>query len=234
MDNLLGKKFNRLTPVEKLKNYYYLCKCDCGNYKKVRKDHILKGEIKSCGCLSSETTTLKNLKDAQPIMGHKFGMLKPIAKIGTTKHRESIYKCVCDCGNVINVKGGNLVSGNSTSCGCNKAKLIGEKNSTHGKSNTRLYQIWSAMKRRCFNKNTKDYKNYGGRGIKICESWKNDYTNFEKWALKNGYDESAPYGDCTIDRIDVDGNYEPTNCRWVDLKVQANNKRRQEDELRIR
>lgn len=228
MTNLLGKKFNRLTPVKKLEGRYYLCRCDCGNYKKVRADHITRGETQSCGCLSSENTTRRNLQNAQQIIGRKFGMLTPIKKSGVTENRETIYQCVCDCGDVVYVKGGNLVSGNSTSCGCNKSKLISEKNSTHGKSKGRLYQIWSAMKRRCTNPNSKDYKNYGARGIRVCQEWSDDYNRFENWSMTNGYDNNAKYGECTIDRINVNGNYEPNNCRWVDMKTQANNKQRKQ------
>ena len=80
------------------------------------------------------------------------------------------------------------------------------------------------MRQRCNDPNHKSYANYGGRGIKVCDEW-NDFTVFEKWAVANGYDEDAPYGECTIDRVDVDSNYQPDNCRWVDLSTQANNKR---------
>lgn len=223
--NILNSKFNRLTAIEKLDNNHYKCECDCGNTKKIRKDHLINGTIKSCGCLRSENTRKRNLERAQTIIGRSFGMLKPIEKIGTTGHREAIYKCLCDCGKTVEIKGGNLTSGNSTSCGCNKNKMISEKNSTHGKSTARLYKIWEGMKRRCNSINSKDYKNYGGRGIKVCDDWEKSFSEFERWAFDNGYDENAKYGECTIDRVNVNGNYVPSNCRWVNLTVQARNRR---------
>ena len=81
------------------------------------------------------------------------------------------------------------------------------------------------MKQRCYNSNSNAYIHYGGRGIKICDEWKDDFSSFQKWALENGYDEKAEWHKCTIDRIDVDGDYEPTNCRWVDMHTQLLNRR---------
>ena len=81
------------------------------------------------------------------------------------------------------------------------------------------------MKTRCYNKNSPDYKDYGGRGIRICSEWLNDYLSFKSWAEENGYDEEAPKMQCTIDRIDVNGNYEPSNCRWVSIAIQNKNRR---------
>lgn len=90
----------------------------------------------------------------------------------------------------------------------------------HGKKNTRLYRIWLQMKNRCFNIRTNRYKDYGGRGITVCDEWKNDFTKFYDWSILNGYQENL-----TIDRIDNDGNYEPSNCRWVTVKIQNRNSR---------
>ena len=97
----------------------------------------------------------------------------------------------------------------------------------HGFSRERLYRsVWSAMNQRCSNPNYHGYYLYGGRGIKVCDEWKNDYLTFREWAYSHGYDPSAPYGKCTIDRIDVNGNYEPDNCRFVPMLVQSRNKRK--------
>ena len=92
-------------------------------------------------------------------------------------------------------------------------------------TNTRLYEVWEGMKQRCYNKNHRSYKNYGGRGIEVCEQWRSDFMSFYNWATENGYDENAPFGVCTIDRINGDGNYQPTNCRWASFKIQNNNQR---------
>ena len=89
----------------------------------------------------------------------------------------------------------------------------------------RLYAVWMSMKQRCLNPRNQKYKNYGARGIKVCDEWKKSYKTFETWAYANGYDDVAPKGECTIDRINVNGNYEPNNCRWVNSKIQGNNKR---------
>lgn len=103
----------------------------------------------------------------------------------------------------------------------------GMKLDRHGMSKTRLNNVYNSMKSRCYNKNNISYKNYGGRGIKICEEWlgKYGFRNFHEWATSNGYDENSPRGKCTIDRINVDGNYEPNNCRWISTKEQSNNTR---------
>lgn len=105
---------------------------------------------------------------------------------------------------------------------------IVDKRYKHGcgkrNSSTRLYNVWKNMKVRCNNPHSKEYKYYGERGICVCDEW-NDFREFQKWAYANGYDENAKRGECTLDRIDVNKNYEPSNCRWVNMKVQCNNRR---------
>lgn len=95
----------------------------------------------------------------------------------------------------------------------------------HGKSKTRLYRVWSGMKDRCYNKNCKGYPNYGGRGIEVCPEWKYDFMAFYAWAIANGYDETAPRGQYTIERMENDGPYSPGNCKWVTIQEQERNKR---------
>ena len=133
------------------------------------------------------------------------------------------WKCKCTCGNIIVVNGDNLKSKSTTSCGCYQKEMAIISNTTHGDSNSRLYNVWCNMKERCNNKNNPQYRLYGGRGIFVCEEWDNNYSAFKEWALNNGYNQYSKRGDCTLDRINVNGEYSPNNCRWVSQKCQMNN-----------
>lgn len=175
-------------------------------------------------CKRKERLQIKGID----LTGNKFGRLTVIKEIGRdTKSRQKLWLCKCDCGNEKITKTSYLTSGDTSSCGCYRKecelKNLSEfwgKPKTHGLSKTRLYTIWADMKDRCNNKNNNAYKNYGGRGIKICDEWLDNFMNFYNWAIENEYDESL-----TIDRINVNGNYEPSNCRWTTWRVQAYNKR---------
>jgi len=155
------------------------------------------------------------------LTGQRFGRL---VVLGIASYDEKTYTkkwlCRCDCGKKIEVSGGNLRSGHSKSCGCLRRDICIKASTAHGKSRTRLYSIWIGMRKRCKDKNQKNYRLYGGRGIKVCDEWEKNFTVFETWALNNGYAENL-----SIDRIDSNGNYEPSNCRWATDEVQSNNTR---------
>lgn len=164
---------------------------------------------------------MSNFKD---LTGQKFGRLTVIKRAENQGHN-CMWLCRCDCGNEKIVRGSHLKSGAIKSCGCLSIEEL-QHRAKHHKVNTRLYKIWTDIKKRCYNPKSDNYQNYGGRGITICDEWLSDFMNFYNWAMANGYDENAPRGKCTIDRINVNGDYEPSNCRFVDMYVQANNTRK--------
>ena len=161
--------------------------------------------------------------------GNKYGKVTVVSYVGISEDRRALWKCLCECGITFITRGKDLRQGKVTSCGCARKEKCSARmsaiNTTHGHRYTRLYHVWRDMKARVFDVKHKSYKNYGGRGICICQEWL-DFENFYEWAMSSGYDQNAEFGKCTLDRIDVNGNYEPANCRCVDMKIQANNRRK--------
>ena len=158
------------------------------------------------------------------LTGGRYGKLVVVKESGRSKDRRVLWECVCDCGNKTIVPSRDLVNGHSQSCGCRQKEIVASIRKKHGDRDARLYSVWKTMKKRCENPNAKGYEYYGAKGVKVCEEW-HDYSKFKSWALANGYDEKAKRGECTIDRINPYGNYEPSNFRWVSVRVQNSNRR---------
>lgn len=208
-----GNKYGKLTVLglaasRRHGRVTWRCACDCGGSKNVDGKALRSEAVESCGCLSAEASA----KRRSLVKGQMFGRLRVTGYAGDGK-----WRCECACGSVSVVNTSNLTRGLSKSCGCLKVDSV----RTHGRSRTREYRTWHAMLSRCTNSNHASYKHYGGRGIKVCERWR----TFENFFSDVGV---IPKGK-SLDRTDVNGDYEPDNVRLVDWSTQARNKRSRRD-----
>lgn len=154
----------------------------------------------------------------EDLTGRVFGRWTVVSRAGSYK-RESTWNLVCICGNTKVLRAGMLKNGKSKSCGCLNLEMIVERNKSHGLTGHQVFNKWQSMQGRCYNPRNEKYHRYGGRGITVCQEWRDDFQVFYDWSMANGWSPEL-----TIDRINNDGNYEPSNCRWTTLEVQSNNK----------
>ncbi len=221
--NLIGQRFNKLVVIAEggrlTKRYNgkisvkvkWICDCDCGNKKEIFGTSLIQGKTISCGCSIKGIDPL----GVKSLIGKNFGYLKVISYVKSAK-----WKCQCNCGGTTIVNTMDLKHGKTLSCGCLRKNQLRMRSSTHGLIKTSEYYTWGGMKERCMNPKSIGYKNYGGRGIKVCDRWVN---SFEYFLCDMGI---KPSKDHSLDRFpDVNGNYEPTNCRWATRSEQCRSKR---------
>jgi len=163
---------------------------------------------------------MKSFATLLDIRGQTFTRLTVIDRAANYKNGSARWRCRCECGNEVIAIGQKLRDGRVKSCGCYNRDVARQRMQTHGESSTRLFKIWGGMLNRCSNPRNRNWPNYGGRGIAVCAPWASSYEAFRDWSVSNGYADNL-----SIDRINNDGDYEPSNCRWATVEVQSINKR---------
>ena len=201
------------------------CQCECGKVTEIDGEKLRRGHTNSCGCLKHE-----NKGRFKDLSGQQFGRLRVVHFVPKNE-RESPRKkwlCKCECGNYIQTEAAKLNSGHTCSCGCLKNEYkesIRNLNRKYNCTNKRLESVYYSMIHRCYFPNDRSYHNYGGRGITVCDEWKDNFDSFAEWAFSNGYNPDAKRGNCTLERLNVNKGYCPNNCCWITNKQQQNNRR---------
>lgn len=226
--DLTGERFGKLEVISRAENNnqgkpMWNCRCDCDGKIIVVSASGLRNKkrgTKSCGCIKKE----KGHNALKDLTGLRFFRLKVLGR-APNKGKNTYWYCECDCKDktVFATHGGNLIRGHTKSCGCLSREHVIERNFRHGMSKERIYSIWCGIIDRCTNKNNQDYKCYGGRGISICNEWRNDFISFYDYVSKLPNFNVKGY---SIDRFpNNNGNYEPGNVRWATAKEQYHNRR---------
>lgn len=223
----IGDKFGELTIISELErkkhpngrtSRVFECQCSCGNTVNVIINNLISGHSTKCGHCGRETKVI-NIPN-----GSRFGRLVTIKEVDSIEdkngNKKRLVLCKCDCGNTKVIPFWSLIRSKSKSCGCLSKELRIERSTKHGLSNRHpLYGVWKQIKQRCYNENHHAYKDYGGRGIKMCDDWM-VFEKFFHWCINNGWEKNK-----TIDRIDNNKGYNPNNCRLVTMLEQNRNKR---------
>jgi hypothetical protein len=214
--DLTGQRFGSLTVIERVGTKWkscalWKCKCDCGNEIEVISADLNRRKYKTCGKCSFSKSSVE--------VGDIFGRWTVVSINETLAGDRKYCTCLCSCGTERTVQALNLLRGKSKSCGCLQKEMVRDRSITHGMHKTTIYKRWRSMLQRCNNPNHGSYKNYGGRGIKVCTEWYS-FEVFYEWATQNGYSDGL-----TIERIDVNGNYEPINVKFISAFAQHSNRR---------